>query len=225
MRDRREVMLGLGCAAALGTAELLRPRRQVSFMPSGKKLTELVPRKFPGFAEGGAGDIVVPRTDGSLVATLYSDLLTRIYHPDGATDQTLMLLIAYGPAQTDMLQLHRPEVSYPALGFEIVGRSLVTIAGGAAGQLPAVALTASQGDRIEDIIYWTRIGSDLPRDFSEQTWARLRQSIAGDVSDGTLLRASAVRTGSAPQFDVIRSFLQSLVTALPRSAGPVIIGR
>ncbi len=222
---RREVLIGLGCAAALGTAEVLRPRHLMSVMPPGRKLADLVPRKFAGFAEGGAGDIVVPRVEGSLVATLYSDLLTRLYLPDGRSDPSIMLLVAYGPAQTDLLQLHRPEICYPALGYQIVDRSLSVLDCGAAGQIPAVNLTAAEGGRVEDIIYWTRVGNELPRSFGEQSWARLRESIAGQVPDGTLLRASAVRSGTEPNFDVIRSFLQSLVVSLPRASGPVIVGR
>jgi EpsI family protein len=225
MPDRREVLIGLGCAAALGTAEFLRPRHLMSFMPAGRKLTDLVPRKFAGFAEGGGGDIVVPRVEGSLVATLYSDLLTRIYLPDGRNDPSIMLLIAYGPAQTDLLQLHRPEVCYPAIGFDIVDRTLTTIDCGAAGQIPVVNLTAVQGGRVEDIVYWARIGDELPRSFGEQSLSRMRESLAGWIPDGTLVRASAVRSSVEPNFNVIQSFLRSMVVSLPKAAGPVLIGR
>jgi EpsI family protein len=225
MPDRREVMIGLGCAAALGTAEFLRPRHLMSFMPVGKKLTDLVPRQFAGFAEGGAGDIITPRVEGSLVALLYSDLLTRIYLPDGRSDPSIMLLIAYGPAQTDLLQLHRPEVCYPAIGFEIVSRTLTTIDCGAAGKVPVVNLTAVQGGRVEDIVYWARIGNEMPRSFGEQSWSRMRESFAGWVPDGTLVRASAVRSSAEPNFATIQSFLRSMVVSLPRAASPVMIGR
>lgn len=225
MLERRELLAGLGCVAAVGVAEVLRPRHLVTFMPAGGKLTDLVPRKFPGFSEGGAGDIIQPRTEGTLSASLYSDLLTRTYHPAGHSSPSIMLLIAYGPAQTDMLQLHRPEICYPALGFEIVARSIITLSCGPAGEVPAVALTAQQGGRVEDIIYWSRIGKALPRDFGEQTWDRLLQSIAGDVSDGTLVRASAVRNGPDPEFAPVRAFLQGLVPSVGRAARPVLIGR
>jgi EpsI family protein len=219
------MVAGIGCCAALGAAEAMRPRRLVSAMPAGRKLTDLVPRAFDGFVEGGSGDIVVPRTDGSLVATLYSDLLTRLYRRMESSDPSIMLLVAYGPAQTDVLQLHRPENCYPAGGFTIISRSLATLQCGRAGTVPAVQLTATQGTRVEDVVYWTRVGDALPRSFGEQSWARLRQSIGGEIADGTLLRASAVRSGPQPQFDLIRRFLEALVPALPVEAGPLLIGR
>jgi EpsI family protein len=96
---------------------------------------------------------------------------------------------------------------------------------GAAGQVPAVDLTAAQGGRQEDITYWTRVGTELPRSFGEQSWSRLRASIAGDIPDGTLVRASVVRGGAQPSFSAIGSFLQALVAALPGDARRVIIGR
>jgi len=225
MVERRELLIGLGCTAALATAEFLRPRRLLTLMPSGRKLSDLVPRTLPGFSEGGSGDVVIPRTEGTLNARLYSDELARIYHPPGHRDEAVMMLIAYGPAQTDLLQLHRPEVCYPALGFEVSGNRSLTLAGGSAGTIPAVALTATSGNRIEDVIYWTRIGTDLPRDFHEQTWDRLRQSVEGVIGDGTLVRASAIRGDSGPQFDKVARFLEALVAAMPVDARPVLIGR
>jgi EpsI family protein len=225
MPDRREVLMGLGCVAALGTAEALRPRRLVSYMQPGRKLADLVPRSLPGFHEGGTGDIIVPRTEGSLASTLYSDELARTYEPYGHDETSVMMLIAYGPAQTETLQLHRPEVCYPAIGFEIIGHSNVMLSCGPVGQVPAVALTAKQEGRIEDIVYWTRVGNDLPQTFHQQTWARLRQSLAGDVGDGTLARASAVRTSSDSQFGVVSKFMEALVAGVGPEGRRALIGR
>jgi EpsI family protein len=225
MRNRRELLMGLGCVAAVGTAEVLRPRRLLSFMPPGRKLSDLVPHTLPGFAEGGTGDIVIPRTAGSLSSTLYSDELGRIFHPDGQPDTSIMMLIAYGPAQTETLQLHRPEVCYPAIGFDIVGRRDLVLSCGPFGQVPAVGLTAAQEGRVEDIVYWTRVGNALPRDSLEQTFARFRQSVAGDIGDGTLARASAVRVGNVPQFDIVSKFMEALIMGVSPAGRRALIGR
>lgn len=225
MLERRDFLSGLGCAAALGAAEWLRPRQPVSLMPRGMTLAKLVPRQLPGFAEGGTQDIVIPKTEGSLSSQLYSDELARSYSQVAGSASPIMMLIAYGPAQTDMLQVHRPEICYPAIGFEIAERHLLTLNDRHGRPIPAVALTAVASDRVEDVVYWTRVGDSLPRDFGEQSWDRLRQSIAGKISDGALVRASAIRTGDQPQFGRVGQFLDALLAGVPLAAIPVLIGR
>lgn len=224
MLERRDFLASLGCVTALGAAEWLRPRHAVSLMPAGAQLKTLVPRTLPGFDEGGTQDIVIPKTEGSLSSRLYSDQLARSYEQSGSDGAPIMLLIAYGPAQTDLLQVHRPEVCYPAIGFEIAERRFITLSNGRGQPIPAVALTAVASDRVEDVVYWTRVGEALPRNFSEQSWDRLRQSLAGNVNDGTLVRASAIRTDNQPQFDRVTHFLEALIAGVAQSARPVLIG-
>ena len=48
---------------------------------------------------------------------VYSQLLTRTY-ANQAGDE-IMLLIAYNGAQDGVVQIHRPEVCYPASGFRL----------------------------------------------------------------------------------------------------------
>ena len=224
MLERREVLTGAGCIAALGAAEWLRPRHAVSVMPNGASLKTLIPRNLPGFDEGGTEDIVIPKTEGSLSSRLYSDQLARSYQQAHADTSPVMMLLAYGPAQTDMLQVHRPEICYPAIGFEIAEKHFLEIPNGRGQAIPAVALTAVASDRIEDVIYWTRVGQSLPRNFAEQSWDRWRQSLAGNVNDGTLVRASAIRVDNQPQFAQVSRFMEALIAGVPKAARPVLIG-
>jgi EpsI family protein len=212
--DRRDVLAGLGCAAALGTAEFLRPRRKIVLMPSGAKLEDLVPKVVDGWTSGPTDNIVIPRTEGSLAAKLYAEQLALAYHHAGDDKPNIMVLAAYGAAQNDSLQLHRPEVCYPAIGFEIVDRRFVDIPAGGGKQVPAVALTAKSGSRVEDIVSWTRMGNALPRTMSEQRADRFRSALAGYVGDGILFRSSAVRQSDAPLFDNLVFFLSELIGAL-----------
>ncbi len=224
MVDRRDVLSFMGCAAALGSAEWLRPRRTVSLMPARASLATLIPRSLPGFDEGGTEDVVIPRTEGSLASLLYSDQLARSYAQADANLPPVMILVAYGPAQTDLLQVHRPEVCYPAIGFAIADRHFVQIANGTKAAIPAVALTAVAGDRTEDVVYWTRVGDSLPRSFAEQSLDRLRQSFAGDVCDGALIRASSVRSDDEPQFGRVAHLMEVLMANVPPIARPLLVG-
>ncbi len=225
MPSRRDIVFGLGCAGALGAAEALRPRRTLTLMPAGAALSGLVPDRWPGWHQGGAGDIVIPQTPGSLSDRLYREQLARVYRSDSGDHPDMMLLIAYGGVQSDGLQLHRPEACYPAVGFKLESRRFVELATPGLGPVPAVALTARAGQRVEDIIYWTRVGRSWPRTSAEQTWEYLRQAMHGYVGDGVLVRASAVREGDARQFGAVRNFLEGMVAALPPGARTGMIGK
>ena len=98
-------MAGLGCAAALGVAEWLRPRRTLNFMPPGARLTELFPKEFGSWLVAEGGDIVIPRTEGSLASRLYSDQLARLYRDKSGAQPDVMMLIAYGKAQRRSLAI------------------------------------------------------------------------------------------------------------------------
>lgn len=225
MIDRRDLLAGMACLGSLGLAETLRPRERLVLMPRGGKLASLVPQDIGPWRAAPGGDIVIPRTDGTLASTIYSDQMARRYVSGDPRRAEIMVVAAYGAAQSDTLQLHRPEVCYPAVGFEVSGRRLIDlhIAGGAS--LPTVALTARAKERTEDVLYWTRVGDDLPRTASEQRSGRLRAAFAGYVGDGVLFRLSAVRMDSAAQFDDLTEFTKVLVGELSAPARIALLGR
>ena len=59
---------------------------------------------------------VAPETPDSLAARLYGETVGRIYRQQSTGDQVIMLM-AHGDVESNELQLHRPEVCYPAFGF------------------------------------------------------------------------------------------------------------
>jgi len=220
--SRRDILFGAACVGALGGAEALRPRTQVRLMDA-TSLTDLIPNRIGSWSVGEGGDIVQPKVPGSLADRLYADTLTRRY-VDGRNGNQIMLLIAYGGAQSDLLQLHRPESCYPAVGLEIQRRVDHDIALPGGGAIPAVALTAGAGGRIEDILYWTRLGEYLPRSAADQRRDRLKTAMAGLVSDGVLVRASTLRFGPEPADGVLDGFLKELVISVPAPHRQGLIG-
>lgn len=223
--DRRDVLAGMACLAALGGAEWLRPRQPLILMPQGGRLATIVPETIASWQRGGNGDVVVPRTDGSLASQLYGDQLARIYVRADQPGLPVMLSIAYGARQSDALQLHRPEACYPAIGFR-VGASRRMDLSAPGGAVTAVALTASLPERVEDIVYWTRVGRRFPTSAAEQREMRLADAVAGLVPDGTLVRASAVRTDqSLPVFAEVTGFLEAMMDALDGSGRLALLGR
>ncbi|KHS41754.1 exosortase-associated protein EpsI, V-type [Novosphingobium subterraneum] len=224
MIDRRNLLAGLACAGSLGLAEALRPRRTLAFVPADAELGTLIPSDVAPWIAGEGGEIVIPRVEGSLASRLYSQQVARFYRDPAATLPSVMLLAAYGKAQSDVLQLHRPEVCYPAIGFEIVDRWFVDLDAGRGRKVPAVALTARTGARTEDIVYWTRVGLDLPRTTAEQRSGRLKAAFAGYIGDGLLVRASAVRNAQVPLHRTVIRFHETLLNNLADASRLAMIG-
>lgn len=225
MTNRRDFLGGLFCLGALGAAEALRPRNHIVRMPQGKTLTDIVPRAFGPWRLGGDGEIVQPRTEGTLASRLYTDELARIYHHGDDPARQVMLTIAYGSEQSDALQMHRPEACYPAVGFTIGQRQETRLGLNNGASIPTVSLAAHMQQRNEDIVYWTRLGTAFPRDNGEQRNARLKAALRGEVPDGVLVRASAIRVSqSEPQFADLDQFLTALADGLPATGSRVLLG-
>src|SRR5258705_10399681 len=228
MIERRDLLLGAVCAGAVGVAEWLRPRHEVRLLPAGERLSKVVPTAIPGWSAAAGGDIVMPRTEGSLASRLYDDeLAPNSRASTGKPDSPpIMLLIAYGSTQSDSLQLHRPEACYPASGFEVTPTRLLNLPLGARHVVPAVALTATLESRVEDIVYFTRVGEFLPRTAGEQRRDRLQSPMTGTVGDGLLLRASSIRDDSGEdRFQQVNDFLIVLLRSMSPTERTVLLGR
>lgn len=212
--DRRDLLAAMACLGSLGAAEWLRPRTPLVLLPAGQKLADLVPERLGLWVRAGGGDVVVPRTEGSLATRLYGDQLARTYVRGDQPNLPMMLSIAYGVRQSDALQLHRPETCYPAIGFTVDPSTAGVIRAGAV-HVPVVSLTARAAGRIEDIVYWTRMGLRFPRNAAEQREMRFANALEGIVPDGALVRASAVRADAAvPVFAQVQVFLRALIGSL-----------
>lgn len=219
---RRDLLLGAGCLAALGGAEALRPRRLLSLLGESK-LDALIPRRFAGWSVAPGGDVVVPKTPGSLAASLYNETVTRTYaNRDGGAQ--IMLLVAHGDSQSDLLQLHRPESCYRAVGFSVSPPRALSVPLGRGAGVPAVALTARAGPRVEDVLYWTRLGEYLPTTAGEQRRDRLRTAMAGYVADGVLVRVSAIQGQGSADWPRITGFATTLIDAVAANGRAALIG-
>jgi EpsI family protein len=221
MRRRDVIMAGLALTAA-GTAEALRPRKKMILLRKGAKIDGLVPKTFGGWTSDATSGLVSPDQAGKLAKTLYSEIVERTYH-DPKTGAAVMMLAAYGDTQSDLLQLHRPETCYPAVGYTIVSTKpkLLDLPGGA--RLPVREVVAAQNERDENIIYWTRIGQSLPQSSGEQRKVRFQDAVRGYVSDGILFRCSVVGDPAA-SFEVLEAFVSALLGATAPEGRSALIG-
>ena len=222
MTTRRDLLISGACIAAAGAAYALKPRKRVSLQGSAK-LEQIVPGRFGDWVSKDVTDLVAPTTPDSLAARLYNETVGRVYtHPSSPLE--VMMLLAHGDTQSNSLQLHRPEVCYPAFGFAIMHAESVGLPLAAGVSLPSRRLIAQAPQRREHIIYWARLGEYLPVTGSEQRLDRLTTSMHGIVSDGLLARFSVIGQDASTIFPFLTNFIVQLVEAVPRDHRAGLIG-
>lgn len=221
MIGRRELLIGGACVVCAGAAYSLKPRRSLVLL-SGAKMADIVPLTFGDWSAEKSDGLVQPKGEG-LAASLYNEMVGRIYH-EASTGAAVMMLIAYGGTQSDMLQLHRPEICYPAVGFELVSTSADTLKIANGASVPVRHVVARAQGRQENIIYWARMGEYLPVSSGEQREVRLRTAMEGYVPDGALVRFSVVGDDSEAAFGTMERFIPELLTAIAAPKRRALIG-
>jgi EpsI family protein len=222
MIARRDLLLGAACLAGAAGGAALKPRREVRLLKSGK-VADLAPATFGGWVSEDVGDPYAVNGKGTLSAKLYNELVVRQYVNEAAQSAVLMLL-AYGGKQSDELQLHRPEICYPAFGYALVRNEPLALPVGPGVTVPARRLAAEQDDRRESIIYWSRMGELLPQDAAQQRAARLQIGMQGIVPDGLLCRFSMSGENVERNWKTIDGFVTELLGAIAPDKRNVLIG-
>jgi EpsI family protein len=220
--NRRDLVLGGAMLAAAGGALALQPRKRLVLIGDAR-LDDIVPTRVGEWTYLPSNDFILPRSPGSLSDRLYSQTLARLYI--SPTRLPMIMVIAYGAVQNDLLQLHRPENCYTAVGFSITQSQQHVLELSPTAKLPVRQLTAISQMREEQISYWTRIGDDLPVDGREQRRVKLAQQLRGYLADGILVRISAVAGNYAEVFDQLSQFSTALVEATDPAFRQVLIGR
>ncbi len=220
--NRRDILMGGSLLLAAGAAAALTPRKRLVLL-GNREIGDIVPLTIGDWKYVKSDAFVLPKSPGSLADRLYSQTLSRLYQ--SPSKMPMMLVIAYGAVQNDLLQLHRPETCYAAVGFTISASNRALVPLGAGAKLPVRELTARSDSRVEPICYWTRIGDDLPTTGEEQRWVKLRQQMHGYLSDGVLVRVSTVAEATPEVFAEMVEFAREMVMAMKPADRQVLIGR
>ncbi|WP_293680815.1 exosortase-associated protein EpsI, V-type [uncultured Phenylobacterium sp.] len=222
MSTRRDVILGGAAVASAGLALGLRPRRKLNLLGQ-RKIETIVPAAFTQWTSQVDANLLQPKIEGSLASKLYSETVSRIYYNEQTGDQ-VMMLVAYGNDQSDLLQLHRPESCYPAVGYSIVESRATTLPLGGGAALPCRRVIAEKSGYRENIVYWTRLGEFLPVSASEQRQARLEMAMRGYVTDGALFRCSMIGKDADAAFKDLDAFIASLLRSVTADGRPALVG-
>ena len=211
--DRRKVLAGLLFGSAAGLAAWREPHERLDYLGS-KELEDIVPKTIGRWKFEKASGLVVPPED-QLIEALYSQLLTRVYW-DGE-NPAIMLLMAQAASQTGFLQVHRPETCYTAGGYEITPLAPHLIQNGTHA-IRASKMDAMINGSTEHLVYWTRVGNEMPQTWREQKLSVARQNLQGVVPDAILIRISVV----SPDGQSARRMIDEFVRTMLASVGPDI---
>ncbi len=220
--NRRRFLTGGALLAAAGSGLALAPRADA---PRGdlRPLPQMIPARVGAWlGSDDDGEIVLPPADERTMAGIYDRQLARVYrHRDG---EEVLVVIACAASQTGGLLVHRPESCYPASGFVIGADRAVTIALAPDSAIAGRALTAESGSRIEQVLYWIRIGHDFPLTARAEQWAGVRAALRRTSVDGVLARFSVVTGDAAAGLAILRGFVAELYGASPQSARQLMAG-
>jgi len=218
---RRGFLIGGAMAAAAAVAYAAQPRRAEHRL-AGVQLGELIPREIGPWRFVSRDGIVIARADEAQPSEGYDQVLTRNYTAPGLP--AIMLLIAYGSTQGGSLQLHRPETCYPGQGFRLTEFAEPDLALGGPRPVPARQFTAIRDERVERLVYWTRIANRFPRNTAGEYAAILTSVLSGVIPDGVLVRVSTIGTDIAASDTGLADFTVAMAGSLAPAGRRILLG-
>ncbi len=219
---RKALVLAASMGAAAALAALGKPVADDDASARAVDLDTMFPREFGDWRVDAASEAFVrPAAQQAKAYTIYDQVLERTFI--NSKGQRIMVSAAFGREQSAGMQMHRPEVCYPAGGFKVEGVESVQLA--LAGQaVAATRLHAFLPGRSEPITYWTLLGDVV---VSDSAAFRLRQISFGmrrRLLDGLLMRVSSIDTQPARAYALQSQFADELVRAMRPAERVKVIG-
>lgn len=217
------LIIGLFMFAAAGMALALKPTTRVADTGPRVDLETLIPKTFGDWkTDATITPLIANPEQEALINKIYSQTLTRTYINSGG--ERIMLSIAYGGDQSDNMAVHKPEVCYPAQGFQILKSPTISSFSTGEGSIPVKRLVATQGARVEPITYWTTVGDTVAVNGLKWKIQQLKYGLTGKIPDGLLFRISSIQADDAKAYQIQDKFTRDLLKALPPGGRQRIIG-
>ena len=222
---RRAAIAAVLMVAASAGGRAMVPTRRMAQVRGPFKLADLVPGDFGRWRvdERAVGGIVDPQTE-ALLNKLYNQMLDRIYVDDQGN--RIMLNVSYGADQADDdVQLHYPEVCYPAQGFQVTSNHTGEI-DLPEGRVRVRRLMTQQLaiGRFEPVTYWTIVGDEQSLSGMDRKISEIRHGLRGEIVDGLLFRVSSISRDPEAGFQVQSQFIRDFVRVLTPAARRQLVG-
>ena len=208
--------------ASLAGAAAWRPTAKLADSRPKVELETLFPKTFGDWRVDDRMPVQLVSPDtAALLNKIYNQTLSRTYVNNKG--ERIMLSVAYGGDQSDATRAHRPEVCYPAQGFQVLSSSIGNLST-EHQPLRVRRLVAQHGSRVEPITYWIVVGDRVTITGTEQKLAQLAYSTRGVIPDGMLVRVSSIDNRAPVAFQRQQAFVNDLSLALPPPARAQILG-
>jgi EpsI family protein len=210
-------------AVAFGGAVAWKPTQHLADQRAKVELESLFPRAFGDWKldERMPVQLVSPDTQ-ALLNQLYNQTLSRTYV--NARGDRIMLSVAYGGDQSDATRAHRPEVCYPAQGFQVLSNETASVATENSPGLPVRRLVTKLGARVEPVTYWIMVGERVALSGTQQKLLQLGYSVRGVVPDGMLVRVSSIDAESARAYGIQAAFIRDMERVVSVESRPRVFG-
>jgi exosortase B len=206
-KSAASILAALMCGAAIAAFAGIPTKK---FPPID--LQNSVPDRFGGWSSVEESVRVVdPEVTGG-IERIYNEVLTRTYVNQNR--DRVMLSMAWGDDQRGERQVHRPDICYPAQGFDVETTSDDTLAT-PFGDISVRRLTTSAGSRHEPVAYWVAMASDVVRNDYDKRIVQLRLVRTGHIPDGLLFRVSSIDRDPVHAFKVQQQFTADMMKAVP----------
>jgi EpsI family protein len=219
----KHLVIGLCMFAAAGMALALKPTQKIADAGPKVDLEVLIPKTFGDWKiDETIAPLITNPVQQAVIDKIYNQTLTRTYV--NSRNERIMLSIAYGGDQSDTMSVHKPEVCYPAQGFQILKNKDGLFSTGV-GEIPVRRLVASQGQRVEPITYWTTVGDTVAIKGVQWKLQQIKYGLTGKIPDGLLFRISSIQADERAAYRNQDDFSRALIGAMTPEGKQRIIGR
>lgn len=222
--QRRKALVFLAAtAASAGAAVAMVPRDAMKAATISVPLDTLFPAAFSAWRVDPDVLPLEPSAEiRKVVAESYDQTLSRTYvNRDG---YRVMLSVAYGGRRNQGMDIHRPEVCYPAQGLALRRDTFKTALKLNDADLPLRRLVAGTGSRNEPISYWLVVGDSVASFGYGHRIALLKYGLTGHVPDGMLVRISSIDDDVVHAFGQQDVFLRDILAAMTSDFRRRILG-
>lgn len=200
----------------------LRPDQKMSDQNKQINIEAMIPDQFSDWKiDKEANSLLIdPSVTKSLNSVYLQNISRTFVNKQG---QRVMLAIAYGGDQNDMMQVHKPEICYTAQGFHI-DKSYDAHFETAYGNFVVRKMIAAKGTRLEPVTYWVTIGNKIAVNPIQWRLERIRYGLTGVIPDGLLFRVSTMSDNVEQGYDVQHKFVNDLMQAITPDARNRLLG-
>jgi len=204
------------------TAFVLRPDQKMSDQNKKIDIESMIPNQFAEWkVDQESNSLLIDPSVTESLSRVYLQTISRTFI--NSKGQRVMLAIAYGGDQNDMMQVHKPEICYTAQGFHIE-KSHDSLFSTAYGNFTVRKMLAVKGARLEPVIYWVTIGNKVAVNPIQWRLERIRYGLTGVIPDGLLFRVSSLGENVESEYSTQQLFVADLMKAISPEARGRLLG-